>query len=185
MAGQPKFKAACRAITAAGGIEMICERLRDGQFLTRIARDLTKSLGMPIDRSLLYRYRNTKPEYATLFEEARTQSGHSLVEDAGDIIDDADDTTSAQVQKAKEQANFRKWLAGKVNREAYGEQAVQVQHSFGASFLDVLRLRGAPPTMRALRASDEEDNRALDQEDEDNIEDAEFEEVIPTMEELL
>ena len=97
-------------------------------------------------------------EYEDKRRAARLLAAHNLVEDGMEIIDDADTESNAGVTKAKERANYRKWLAGVRNRKDYGEasKGPVIALNINALHLDALKAIGVtaaalvPGTQAAL-----------------------------------
>ena len=76
--------------------------------------------GMP-DYVTIWRWKNEHPEFATILACARAQRAEGLA-DEGLTIVDACGTEAGEVGKAREQGNYRRWLAGCLDRDTYGER---------------------------------------------------------------
>lgn len=110
------------------GEDWFFARIANGDRLEEIAADFGCS------RPFLYRWFNEKghkERRRAKLKEARAQSAWSKVEEAEKILDTAatkPDITSAQAQIANNRAGHRRWYAGKVNREDFGdEKGVTIQ----------------------------------------------------------
>ena len=122
------------------GIDIICMSIVAGQRINAIAEELRTS------RTTIYRYINHTADNAAAFREARRVGAAATAEEGLDIIDAADEGSSSAVSKAREQANYRKWLAGVQNREEFGppQQAAVVQVNLGDALLGALQEHGGP-----------------------------------------
>lgn len=135
--GQPKLRALAAAIEEAGGDDVIFDQVADGTYLTRIAEE------WDVSSQLLRKWVRLDPERERRYEAAKRASADALVEDAGSVLDRASVASSAHVQKAKSQAEFKRWLASKRDRQQYGDDAAQVSVNLnlGELHLDALRQR--------------------------------------------
>jgi hypothetical protein len=116
----------------------------------RTMRDLTIELGRAVGHQLsassgiLTTWVNGTPEGRAMLAQARQIAAHALAEETMDILEDADDDKLALL-KAKLRAENNRWLAGKWNREAYGETPqVQVNNNrfdIGQLHIDAMRQR--------------------------------------------
>ena len=140
MAGQPKWAAFLARMEEIDGIDIICMSIVAGKKIRAIAKELQTS------RTTIYRYINHTPDNAAAFREARRIGAAALAEEGLQIIDDADENSSSAVSKAREQAGYRKWLAGVQNREEFGppQQAALVQVNLGDALLGALQQHGGP-----------------------------------------
>jgi len=86
--------------------------MENGGRLSRLASDLN------VSRFLLDRWVKGTPERASQFSRARARGADALVDEGGDLLDRA---TRDDVAVANARAGWRKWLAGKVNPEEWGE----------------------------------------------------------------
>ena len=111
MAGKRLQKVMETTITKMGGLEVILDRVADGETVTAIARDLG------VSRAMLGNWLNHErrvEQYAL----AKRRAAGALVEQSLDIVDEADPST---VQVAKLRADTRRWIASKLDRESWGE----------------------------------------------------------------
>lgn len=139
MAGQPRWHAFLRKLERLGGFDYVCDQIVAGETIKTIAH------GLGVSKPTIYKLVHHSPENEIAFREARRTSADALVEEGQELIDGADPEFPAGVQKAKEQANFRKWRAGVDNREHYGPpQQAAVQINLGADFLGALKELGSP-----------------------------------------
>lgn len=146
MTGQPIFQKLKRDIEETGGEDWFFDQVADG----RMMKDIASQFG--ISRSLIYRWlKVVVNDYESKLRAARLLASHVHVEDALEIIDNADVESQAGVSKAKEQANFRKWLASVRNRKDFGEQKGPViALNISSLHLDALKASGI--TAAALQA---------------------------------
>lgn len=96
-------------------------------------RDIGQMDGMP-DYVTLWRWKAEHPEFATVLAHARTAKAEVLATEGCELVDEPLDLSldgkiaSAGVTRANNRANYRKWLAGCLDRETYGERpAVEVK----------------------------------------------------------
>ena len=139
MPGQPIFTKLKHDIREIGGEGWFFEQVADG----RMMNDIAKQFG--ISRGLIYRWMKSEvQEYEDKLRTARLLASHNLVEDGMEIIDNANVESNAGVTKAKERANYRKWLAGVRNRKDYGEasKGPVIALNINALHLDALKAIG-------------------------------------------
>ncbi len=148
MAGQPKWAAFLARMEDIDGIEIVCMSIVAGKKVNAIAKELGTS------RTTIYRYINHTAENASAYREARRLGAAALAEEGLQLLDDADSTSSSAVSKAREQANYRKWLAGVQNREEFGppQQAALVNVNLGDALLGALQQHGGPPSPQIAEA---------------------------------
>ena len=121
MAGRPKRAELVKAVAAAGGEDALISRVESGETIAAIAGTLG------VSRPMLSTYLNRNADAKERITRAREASAHALVEEALAIADSAthDDDRAKRLQ-----VSMRQWLAGKFNRERYGDGpmvAVSVQ----------------------------------------------------------
>lgn len=154
MPGQPKKAALIRRIEDAGGFEeVVFSRIRGGDYLSKIAKELD------VSRGLLWDAIRRDDARRQAYEDAKLESADAHVEKAGEVLDDLDDIrdpTSAQVSRAKAQADHRKWLAAKRDRTQYGDDPLVAVGALdlGQLFLHALQEGGSA---RQLTAADTEE----------------------------
>lgn len=124
-------------------LDYVSEWIANGQTLKALAQDLSTELGFDLWAESLNRMlRRTFGEQAVdrALAEARMRASHGFAEESVEIVDQADDTSSAAVSKASSRARSRQWLASKWNRKDYGdEKGVSVNVSITSLHLDALR----------------------------------------------
>jgi len=153
MAGRPTLKKLEQDIRDAGGDEVIFERIAEGEKLKEIAR----SFG--VSRALLYDWRDRggddrKKGWST----AMRARAAAQAEEAGEILDNlvGSEISNADVKLATERANYRKWLASKLDPETFGEQqGVQVQLNISQLHLQALKAANAAATLPASQPAPE------------------------------
>jgi hypothetical protein len=97
-----------------GTIGIICDRLREGETLTRICRDPA----MP-SFATLSRWREADKTIADAIREARRASAEAHADRAIDAVDDA---TSETATADKLRADMRRWTAARYRPEVYGDR---------------------------------------------------------------
>lgn len=130
MAGQPILRELDNRIERLGGFEWLLEQVRDGKTYGQLALDLGCS------RNLLDKWRSKRsPEEQKALRRAR---GNILVEEAQDIIDQADSPSAMSM--AREKVRYRQWVAERVDREAWGAApAPQVNVTLNSLHLTALQ----------------------------------------------
>lgn len=139
MAGQPITRQLADRIESDGGDDVILGRVASGEAVKSIAAD------HGVSYETLRKWINATPERRTAYEQAKSDSADALVEEAGEILDDANTDSAPQVTKAVKRAEHRRWLAAKRDREQYGDDKGlgQVAGDLGALFLGALRQAGS------------------------------------------
>jgi len=97
----------------------IGQRYAEGASLRAIAA----MPGMPDDMTL-QRWQDDHEEFAGILARARRAKAEVMAREGLDLLDAADPEHkygSARVQKAREQAAYRRWLAGCFNRSLFGD----------------------------------------------------------------
>lgn len=98
----------------------IIVRLGNGETMRSICRDVR----MPHFETV-YGWMNTAPTFANAVADARRKQATAFVEEALEIVDDAETESMAHVQKADKRSNLRLKLAQCFDRETYGEKVQQ------------------------------------------------------------
>lgn len=129
-----------RQILAHGGEDAVFHDLAEGKTIRWLCDT------MRVRRQDLLRWFAAKPRRKMRYDELIRDSAGALADEALAIIDTADSSNSAAVQKAREQVNTRKWLAGVRDKKTYGTestgQAAAIQ--IGALHLNALLKFGGP-----------------------------------------
>ena len=134
MAAKPITRAAHAKIRSVGGEAFIFAEVLSGRTL----KDIAESLG--ISRPILSAWCNA-PTRRDAYVRARREAAGSLVEEGLAIADSARDP--ADVPSAKLRSDFRKWMAARMNSDAWGEQrGAAVTVEITALHLDALRQSG-------------------------------------------
>lgn len=126
-------------------LDYLCEWIANGHTLKALAQELTDELHFEVWAESLHRiirrqFGDDRADKA--LTEARARASHGFAEEALELVDRADDTSSAAVSKASSQARSRQWLASKWNRKDYGDdKGVSVNVSISSLHLDALRSR--------------------------------------------
>ena len=109
MASNPVMRKLEAFVKAMGGDEWIFDMIKEGLGVKRIAARTDLPGHGSVSRSFLYNWRDKSPERQASWRRAMQEGAHALAEDAGDYMDDLpEEPTSAQVAKAKGQAEHRK-----------------------------------------------------------------------------
>ncbi len=136
MAGQPLTRRMAARIADEGGDSVVLDRVADGVALTQIAKDLG------VGRETLRRWCNKTPARKQAYLDAKSAAAGALVEEAGQILDDASVESGPHIQKARSRAEHRRWLASKRDRAQYGEDAkLQIGVALDLSGLHLSALR--------------------------------------------
>ncbi len=136
-----------------GGWERALDALRAGQRVRQLARAEGYS------HQLLYKYAHSSDEKWAEFCKARKQGAHGLVEEAAEILENANPLFPGDVSKAREQAGHIRWMAERYNKDEFGgTPQVAVQLNIGALHLDALRARNVGhihvPSTPAIEAAE-------------------------------
>ena len=140
MPGKKRTKEMLARLTA--NIDEVMELVTSGMTIAKIAKKFDTS------RATFYVWKNSEDWIKKRFAEARYMSADALVEDAGEILDDAvkdPNVTTAQANLHKERAGHRKWLAGKFSEDYADRSAVGINVSIGELHLDALKHGGLMP----------------------------------------
>lgn len=126
MAGQPLLQKLAALIEAEGGDAFILDRVADGEPVGRIARSIIiPGEDHPISRPFLYTWRNAGGDHREKgWALAMEVSAHALVEEAGEVLEALAGQvapSSGEVALAKALSEYKRWLATKRNKAAYGE----------------------------------------------------------------
>ena len=115
MAGQPKYRKMIERLEELGGIDWVCGLVADGDSLRKIAAD-----NLDCSRSMLGRWIHKDPDREASYQEAKLEGAAAMVEEGKEIIDNANENSTAGVQKARHQAEYRRWFAGVIDRPSFG-----------------------------------------------------------------
>jgi transposase len=96
------------------GIDTICERIHEGDFLRDIAIRIGVSIGS------LSAWLAADPERSARAREARRATAQLWEEKAAQVIEDAED--AFELAKARELAHQYRWKASKMNPREYGDK---------------------------------------------------------------
>jgi predicted transcriptional regulator len=122
-----------KAVHSIGGELALFELVSRGMTKKR----MLETLG--VSRSAFDRWVQKTAERAARYSRAREEAADSLADETLEIADEADPQT-AQVAKLRIEA--RRWLAAKINPEAYGDKTgPSVTLNLGDMMLDSLRKR--------------------------------------------
>jgi len=141
-------------------LDYVCGWLEGGDTMVALGRDLAEELNTKIPKNLLHNYLRSKygEEGETRLAHARSVGATMMVDEAREIIDDADDSSREKLQHAQMKANMRTWTAERFNRSLYGQpKQGSVTINVGHLHLDALRQRAAAanPLERAIHGTAE------------------------------
>ncbi len=141
MPGQPKRRKMEQQLEELGGIEWLCEQIGNGVSLRHLA---TEHLGC--SRWPVMRWVKKDPDRERKYQEAGTESASAIAEHAKQLLDDADVKSTASVQKARNQADYYKYLSSVFDRPNFGsaDQKHSVTLSFADLHLQALKASGGP-----------------------------------------
>ena len=106
--------------------ETICQRIAEGEPLTKICKDD----GMPHYITVL-RWRHEHDDFRNDYARAREDAADTLVDEILAIADEAQSVGSSEgVQAARLRVDTRKWAASKMKPKAYGDRTA-LEHSGG------------------------------------------------------
>lgn len=118
------------------------EWIASGNTLTKLADELSAGLGIPVSRETVRRalaIGEDDQRVERRLREARAEGASVLADEAREIVDAVPEDRDA-IAKAKLRSDVRQWLAGKWNRDQYGEQKPSgIQISIGQLHIDALR----------------------------------------------
>jgi len=123
----------------------VLDQIADGVPVGRIAEQVVLDGHGPISRPLLYQWRDRSPDRKDGWAAAMKDAAHAHAEKAGECWDTLpEDPTTGQVQRARGQSEYRRWLAERRNREAYGTNSggPGLVLNVGSLHLDALRQAG-------------------------------------------
>ena len=145
MAGYPMRRALEKKIEEMGGIEFVAAHISQGMTIGRLAEFIECS------RPMLSFWINHTEERRVAVLNARKLKAEKLAEEALEIADEVDESSNSGVNKARLQVDTRKWLAGKLDPEAYGDTAkTQVNISMGDLHLKALKHMGKVEVVTTL-----------------------------------
>lgn len=131
MAGKLITKTAHATIRKAGGENYVFDQVASGRSL----KDIAAELG--ISRPILSAWCNASIRREN-YRQARQAAADALVEEGLAIADGVRDPS--EVPGAKLRADFRRWMAARMNAESWGEQrGASIEISLGQLHLEALR----------------------------------------------
>lgn len=169
MPGRPQLQAFNAEIARRGGDGYLFDQIRDGKTVAEIMEEFDLS------RAMFYTWVHAGgDEREAEFDRAREDKAHTLAEQVLEIVDDEElntAPTSAEINRASLRAKTRQWLAAKLNRKAYGDDAlvnVHNQLTVGDQHLDALL------TFGQQRELTEDERRAAAPELFDDVVEADY-----------
>lgn len=136
MPGQPIKEKLFADVEAAGGWDVVFERIASGETIAKIA----KSFG--VSRGFFSTQMSKDPERRAKKVEAQQHAAAALADEALEIADNANILTREALDKDKNRSHLRMALAGFYDREQFGQKPQQaVTINIGQVHLDTLRAR--------------------------------------------
>jgi len=135
VAGRALRKKILNHFQAAGGSDILYDRIASGETIASMARDFGCS------RAYMSRTLNEVPDYVRALAKARKDCADTLVEEGLEMVDalGADSTTS-EIAATREKVNFRKFMAGAYNAARYSTKPdTNVTLSISELHLDSIR----------------------------------------------
>lgn len=151
LAGRPKQRALAAELEkrareeigdGATALDYVVAWVASGKTQLKLVEEISQIAGMEIMHATMAKWLRDKfGEDATIrLEAARRDGAHVMVEDARGIIEDADNSSREKLQHAKMKADIRTWIAGKYNRDHYGDnKSTNISISVGGLHLAALR----------------------------------------------
>ena len=151
LAGRPKQRALVAELERrareeigdeATSLDYVVAWVASGKTQLALVNEISRTTGHEIMHATMAKYLRDRfgDEASVRLEAARREGAHVMVDDAIEIIEDADTSSRERLQHAKMKADIRMWTAGKFNREQYGEnKGAHVQISIAGLHLDALR----------------------------------------------
>jgi hypothetical protein len=137
MAGRPKLRALTALLEPPEAQDLLFENIANGSTFTKEA----KRIG--VTRAALYEWVNGAEERKERLAYARQCQALGHVEDAGDMLETADQDNWKQ---RKELASHKRWMAERLDRQQWGQQANQaVTLNIAELHLSLLKQPSAPP----------------------------------------
>jgi len=141
MAGQKRTNRLWDAIEANGGEDLVFIPLSDGETLTAVCRMLQREYPdlEDLSRGILSTWCN-QPQRKERYLEARRMGAVAFAEESMEIVDGA---TPETAYLAKTRSDTRKWFAGRLDRDAWGQpDKAAVQLNINQMHLDAVRELG-------------------------------------------
>jgi hypothetical protein len=120
--------------------DRLCKAIAGGTTLLEVCRQEWAP-----SHDTIYEWRKSRPEFSDALAHARKQCAGHLAESTVGIVDAVEtdsDYGAARVSKAREQVGVRRWLAGCLDRDTYGDkQQVDVRATMAhvVAFADLER----------------------------------------------
>ncbi len=154
MAGQSNMSGLEDALEAAGGEEVIFDRIASGEMIIMLADELGVSRGM------LYRWIAQTDDRRERLRDARKMSASVLADEARHILDTS---TKRTIGVDRERARMRTWLAERFDRQTFGERKDQVNVEVNIGLLHLQAMKKARLREDQERAIEERDAEVLPQ----------------------
>jgi hypothetical protein len=114
---------------------VVLEMMAAGKQMARICE------ATGLSKTALLEWLDETPERAEAATRARTRAAHSLVDEALQIADEADEENALALQKAKLRTQVRQWTAERWNKKDYGAAKAEVNVSITGLHFEALRAR--------------------------------------------
>ena len=137
MAGKPLTRNIISHVTEQGGADWLYEQIASGVTVSQIAKQFECA------RGTMSRILNSRPEWVDAMVKARTEAADAYAEQGLEIVDALDKESSpSAIAAAREQSQYRRFLAGAFNTDRYGTRAgVSVNINIGDLHLEALKKR--------------------------------------------
>ena len=118
MAGKPLTRNIISHVTEQGGADWLYEQIASGVTVSQIAKQFECA------RGTMSRVLNSNPEWAKALEKGRLEAADAIAERGLELVDGLSATSGTnEIAAIREQANYRKFMAGALNAELYGGKA--------------------------------------------------------------
>ena len=148
MASRPLLHLFGKMVAEKGGEEYIFGKMQENVPIRQIIKEfINPTTGKHFHHAMMYQWIHQDEDREAEWRRIRKISSHTLVDEAGEILDDAEGKllTPADVSLLKERTSHKKWLAGQYNRDDYGkpEEKMGVTLAFDSAFLQALQAKGS------------------------------------------
>ena len=137
LAGQKLTRAITAHVVEMGGADWLYEQMASGMTVVALAKKFDCA------RGTMSRILNSRPEWVDAMVKARTEAADAYAEQGLEIVDALDKESSpSAIAAAREQSQYRRFLAGAFNTDRYGTRAgVSVNINIGDLHLEALKKR--------------------------------------------
>ena len=135
MAGKPLTRNIISHVTEQGGADWLYEQIASGVTVSQIAKQFECA------RGTMSRVLNSNPEWAKALEKGRLEAADAIAERGLELVDGLSATSGTnEIAAIREQANYRKFMAGALNAERYGgKTASHITINLGDLHIEALK----------------------------------------------